>query len=161
MHDLLYWLCRITLVLTWLLVAALAGRRHAEGRAVWLGCALAALLFASMRAVTWNYLLLEAGRALLRSGGVYDERFWFKLLLAVLLAAGLLLLVVALRRVSAPRAALLCAVGILLHGALLGIETFSLDDALPRWLLAQPGRYLYEGLAAAIALLAARSRPRP
>jgi hypothetical protein len=153
---LLYWTTRIALVVAWLLVARRAlGRRHA-----WPGLAFAfaaaAVLFASLRAVTWNYAALEAARGALRSAGMYGQRGWWKLVLA----AGLLVAGTAfwcrVRRAAPDRRAVLCAAAVLLQGTLIGIETFSLDDVLPRAFTDQPGRYLAEGSFAALALWALR-----
>ncbi len=154
MSDLLYWATRATLVAAWLLVAArIAGKRREWPRFATLGIAVA-VLFASVRAWPWNYLFLESARGVLRQVGVYNDRFWFKLLLAV----GLLLAIVTaarnLRRLARDRTALACCLGLGLQGILLAIETMSLDDPLPRWLVQQPGRYLAESTFVGVALVA-------
>jgi hypothetical protein len=45
---------------------------------------------------------------------------------------------------------------VLLQGTLIGIETFSLDDVLPRAMTDLPGRYLAEASFVALALWALR-----
>ncbi|MEY3162581.1 MAG: hypothetical protein RIT25_2575 [Planctomycetota bacterium] len=155
-----YVLARIALVALWAWTAWQCLRRGGDWQRFWRGAALAAVLYGSMRAFRWNYLLLEWARAGLRSLGVYDERIWFKVMLASLLTVALLWALHAAGRLWRSRAAMACFVALLLQGALLACETLSLDDALPRALVTQPGRYLYEGAMAAVALLAARRSVR-
>lgn len=146
--ELLYWATRIAFALGWAGLAVALGRQHRRG------LAMLALLFGSLRAYPYNYLLLDAARALLRTVGWYDERLPVKWLLAAVLALlGALLVWREVRKARAganptPR---LLLVGLGAQAALLAVETCSLDDALPRALVQQPGRYLYEGTALALA----------
>lgn len=149
----LYWGARIALVVAWLVLAAWLWAPRGSG---WRAGAIAAALFATMRAWPWNYLLLDAARAVLRAAGVYDERLWLKIALAVVLAAMLVPLVRGLAAVRANAGALDVRLGVGLQATLLAIETFSLDDALPRWMVEQPGRYVLEAAFVALALLGAR-----
>lgn len=152
----LYWTTRIALVVAWLLIA----RRALGRRSVWPGLAvaiaIAALLFASLRAVTWNYAALEAARGALRAAGVYGQHGRWKLALAAALLVAGAALWARVRRIAPDRRALICAAVVLLQGILIGIETISLDDVLPRVVTHQPGRYLVEGGLAALALWALR-----
>jgi len=155
MNDVVYWITRIALVAGWLLVATRVWRREpAHG---WRTVAVAAILFASMRALRWNYGLLEGGRALLRSTGTYDDRIVAKIVLGGLLAAATAAAVFLLRRIG-DRALRTALLGTLLQVALVLVETCSLDDAMPRWLVTQPGRYLAEGAFLALALAGALQR---
>lgn len=152
----LYWTTRIALVAAWLLVAWLALRRRRDWGGLAVVVAVLAALFASLRAVTWNYAVLAAARRVLQDAGAYEARVGWKVALgAVLLCAIVLLLRRALRAAPEPRA-LLCIVAVVIQGALLAIETFSLDDVMPRPLQEQPGRYLLEGSCVALALWALR-----
>ena len=151
-----YVLARIGLVCLWAWAAWACARRAGDWRAFWRGAAVAAVLFASMRALRWNYLLLDAARSGLRALGAYDERIWFKVALAVLLTVTLLWALHAAGRLWRSKAAMACFLALLLQGTLLACETLSLDDALPRVLVTQPGRYLYEGTMVLVAILAAR-----
>lgn len=157
MLDVLYWTARLALVGAWLGVAFACWRRDAGRGPIWRACALLALGFASVRLLLWNYLFLERGQALLRTLAVYHQRFWVKAVLALALAAAL---VVVLRRLWSARAHSLTWLGCALaaQGALLAVETLSLDDPLPRWLFTQPWRYLIEAALAVIALRAALGR---
>lgn len=145
----LYWGTRIALVAVWLVVAL-----RTWPRAV----AVCALVFASVRAFPWNYWLLEAARSGLRAIGIYEDRLWVKIVLAVVLV--LVACTVAgrvLRHASSP----LLRAGIGLHATLLAIETCSLDDALPTFCVTQPGRYLLEGAFASLALVGVLCSPPP
>jgi hypothetical protein len=155
-----YWCARIALVAAWLVLARwLWAERGAPG---WRAGAIIAALFASMRAWPWNYELLEAARALLRAADVYEERLWFKIALAIVLAAIAVPLVRGIAAVRANVGALDARIGVGLQAALLAIETCSLDDAMPRWMMDQPGRYLLEGTFAGLALVGAwRLRAAP
>lgn len=138
MSDLLYWWARAALVVGWIVVGLLAlrgGRRR--------GVAVAALLFASLRALRWNIGLLHLGRELLRKAGIYEDRFVLKISLATALALAVGAAVVALARVrdGARRLALL---GVALQCALLGVETFSIGETYLSFATTQPGRYLAE-----------------
>lgn len=159
MNDAIYWTARVGLVLGWLAVVWAALPLRAAQRA-FAGVAVAALLFASMRALRWNYGLLLGARELLQAAGVYDDRIVGKLVLGALLVVAAALAAVALRRLGdrARRTALL---GVGLQAALVLVETCSLDDAMPRWLMAQPGRYLAEGGFLALAGLGVRAARRP
>lgn len=159
-NEILYWSARVLLVVAWLALALLAWRRRAAAGPPWAGVAATALVFASMRAWPYNYLLLEAARCVLRGLGVYDDRLVAKALLAVLLVAAIALAVRALRRARWAGATTICTSAVALQGGLLAIETLSLDDALPSCLFAQPTRYLLEGSFAAMALAAAWSARR-
>jgi len=159
MLDLLYWTARATLVATWLVVAVRAWSRRRSSPRVWSSCATIAVAFASVRVWPWNYALLELARAGLREAGVYDERFWFKLALATGLVLGVAAARPSLRRLIREPAEFGCCIGLGLQGILLAIETMSLDEAIPQFLVQQPGRYLAEGCFAGLALLAVL-RPR-
>lgn len=160
MLDLLYWTTRLGLVAAWLLVAVLAWRRS-SARGVWLGYSALALVFASMRAWRWNYALLEGARWVLKRAGVYDDRIWFKLLVAIALVLLLIVVVRGMRLILREPASLICGFGMGLQGLLLAIETLSLDDFIPQLLVQQPVRYLAEGSFAMIALAAARRHREP
>lgn len=159
--ELLYWATRIALALGWTGLAVALWRQHRRA------AGLLALLFGSLRAYPYNYLLLDAARALLRTVGWYDERLPVKWLLAAALALlAALLLWRELRKVrtGSDEPPLLLLVGLGAQAALLAVETCSLDEALPRALVQQPGRYLYEGTALALAFLGWRrgaGRPAP
>ena len=161
MLDILYWTVRLTLVATWVVVAVRAWQWRSTVRRVWLGYSALALLFASMRAWRWNYALLDAARGVLKRAGVYDDRIWFKLILAVGLILFLVVVARVMRRIMRERAALLCGVALGMQGTLLCIETMSLDDFIPQWFWQQPVRYLVEGCFAAVALVALRRRSEP
>ena len=161
MLDLLYWTARFGLVAAWTVVAVLAWRPQGRARNVWLGYSALALVYASMRAWRWNYVLLERARGLLRRFEVYDDRIWFKLVVAVALVLVLVVILRSMRRIAREPAALLCGVGMALQGTLLAIETLSLDDFIPRLLVQQPVRYLAEGSFAVIALAAVGRRKTP
>jgi hypothetical protein len=153
--GILYWTARSGLVALWIAACVLAWRRGARGTA-----GLAAV-YASLRVQSWNFDLLNLGRAGLRELGVYDQRIVPKIILAVILTA--LVTWVLWRRVrtapSGRRSATWPAfLALLLQGLLLISETVSLDDFLPRWLMTQPGRYLFEGTMAAVALAGIRPR---
>jgi hypothetical protein len=156
MNDVLYYASRTLLVVAWLLVAMGAWRLRAAARSPWTGIALAAALFASVRAWPWNYRLLDGARAVLRGFGVYDERLAAKIVVGALLAVVVVSLVRSLRRARWSSSARGCALASGALGCLLAIETMSLDDALPGWLLAQPGRYVFEGACVIAAMLAVR-----
>jgi hypothetical protein len=146
--ELLYWTSRIALAIGWTGLAIVLWRHHRRG------AALLALSFGSLRAYPYNYLLLDAARALLRTFGWYDERMPVKWLLAAVLATlAALLLWREVRRVRAGANSMpvLLLGGLGAQAVLLAIETCSFDDALPRPLVQQPGRYLYEGAALALA----------
>lgn len=152
----LYWTTRIALVAAWLLLAWRAYGRRRDWGGLAAAVAFAAVLFASVRAYKWNYAVLEAARRALRAAGVYEGRVGWKLALGgALLCAGVLLWRCVRRAAPEPRA-IVCVAAMLLQAALLGIETFSLDDALPRVMKDQPGRYLIEGSCVALALWALR-----
>jgi len=185
-NEVLYYTGRTLLVVGWLLLAGSAWRLRATARNPWTGIALAAALFASVRAWPWNYRLLDGARAVLRGFGVYDERLAAKIVVGALLVIVVVSLVRSLRRVrwsSSARGCALatgvfgcllaietmslrrgrwsssargCALATGVFGCLLAIETMSLDEALPGWLLEQPVRYLFEGACVIAALLAAR-----
>lgn len=158
MDSPVYVVARIALVCLWALTACACARRKGDWQGFWRAAALAALVFGSMRALRWNYILLDWARAGLRELGVYDERIWFKVALASFLTVALLWALHSAGRLWRSRAAMVSYVALLLQGVLLACETMSLDDALPRALLQQPGRYLFEGAMATAALLAARRR---
>lgn len=152
MADILYWSSRAGLVLAWLAAAALCWSKR-QGRAgFWPGAALLAVLFASLRAWPWNYAVLDAARSALRRAGVYDDRIWIKAVLAIALACLVVLLLRRWRHLAAERATLVCHLALGVQATLLAVETASLDDPLPGWLFQQPGRYLFEGACAALAL---------
>lgn len=159
MNDAIYWTARVGLVLGWLAVAWAALPLRARQRA-FVGVAVAALLFATMRALRWNYGLLLGARELLQAAGVYDDRIVGKLVVGALLVVAAALAAVALRRLG-DRALRLCLVGVGLQAVLVLVETCSLDDAMPRWLMAQPGRYLAEGAFLALALVGVRAARGP
>lgn len=161
MFDLLYWGVRLLLVVMWLVVALRAWHRRCNVRSVWLGFSALALVFASMRAYRWNYALLEGARSLLRGAGVYDDRAWIKLVLAVALILFTFVAARRVRRILREPAALLCGVALGLQGTLLLIETMSLGDFVPQWFLQQPIRYLAEGCFGAVALVALHRRNDP
>ncbi len=156
MNEVLYYTGRTLLVVGWLLLAGSAWRLRATARNPWTGIALAAALFASVRAWPWNYRLLDGARAVLRGFGVYDERLAAKIVVGALLVIVVVSLVRSLRRVRWSSSARGCALATGVFGCLLAIETMSLDEALPGWLLEQPVRYLFEGACVIAALLAAR-----
>jgi len=153
MTDVLYWTTRAALVMAWLLVGWRSWQRRAQWRGLWIGAAMAAMVFASMRAWPWNYWLLEAARAGLRAIGVYDERIWFKALLAVALFLAMVFATRRIRRLAHDPVAFGCCLGLGLQALLLVIETLSLDDLLPNVIERQPGRYLTEGSCVTIALV--------
>jgi len=160
MPEALYWTTRAALVAAWLLVGWQSWQRRPQWPGLWLTAALAATVFASMRAWPWNYWLLQAARACLRAVGVYDDRIWFKAVLAVALLLVIVFAVRRMQRLSHNPAALGCCIGLALQALLLAIETLSLDDLLPAAIERQPGRYLTEGSCAAIALLSLTRSPR-
>jgi hypothetical protein len=158
MADLVYWIARLTLVGAWILVASCALLWRSRVAGPWWSCASAAAVFATLRAWPWNYGLLDVARSLLRYCGAYEERFWSK----VVLAGALVLLVTScvrgLRRWAHEPAVIGCCAGLGLQGVLIAIETLSLDEVLPGWLLRQPVRYLAEGCFVCVALIALRAR---
>jgi hypothetical protein len=155
MDDLVYWTARTLLVCGWLLVAVVGWRRRADRG--WAAIAVCAVVFASMRAFRWNYGLLDGARTLLQGAGFYDDRIVGKLVLGgLLLVAAVVALRAWWRVASSPLRIALLGVG--LQASLLLVETCSLDDAMPRWLVAQPGRYLAEGAFLVLAALGAASR---
>lgn len=158
MFDLLYWSVRVALVAMWVVVALQAWRRWCSVRSVWLGFSVLALVFASMRSYRWNYALLEGARGMLRDAGVYSDRTWIKVALAVALIAFICMAVSKMRRVVRDPAALLCGAGLGLQAVLLLVETMSLDDYVPQFCLQQPLRYLAEACFGAVALAALRWR---
>ena len=101
--------------------------------------------------------MLDGGRRVLQAAGLHADRVWFKLALGLVL--GIAFAVAGVRFLRAPRrraaAVAMCHAGLAMQAVLLCIETTSLDDALPRAVTRQPGRYLYEGTCAAVALVGA------
>ncbi|MBM3973805.1 MAG: hypothetical protein FJ301_06855 [Planctomycetes bacterium] len=158
MNDSIYWTARVALVLGWLAVAWASLPLRARQRA-FTAVAVAALLFATMRALRWNYSLLLGARELLQATGVNDDRVVGKLIVGALLVAAAALAIVALRRLG-DRALRMALLGVGLQAALVLVETCSFDDVMPRWLLAQPGRYLAEGSFLALAALGVRAARR-
>lgn len=157
MNDAVYWSARVGLAVGWLLVA-IGCWRQAPPRG-WRIAAVAAAVFASVRALRWNYGLLLGARELLFAAGVYDDRIVGKLALGALLVVAIAFAVVALRRVGAPALRTTLA-GVALQAALVLVETCSLDDAMPRWTMQQPGRYLVEGAFLAISSFGVRRAMR-
>jgi hypothetical protein len=153
--ETLYWTARSGLIALWIAVCVLAWRRGARGTA-----GLAAV-YASLRVQSWNFELLNLGRTGLRELGVYDQRIVPKIVLAVILSAVVAWVLWRRLRTAPPGrrpASWPPFLALLLQGLLLISETVSLDDFLPRWLMTQPGRYLFEGTMAAVALVGIRSR---
>lgn len=155
----LYWTVRVLLVLAWLAAARLACTRGGRRGGAWRAGVAATLLFASMRAWPWNYLLLEGARGGLRAAGVYDDRLWAKIVVGALFVAVVASGAATSRWRRLPPAVLVAHLGAALQAALLTIETASLDEALPGVLFQQPWRYGLEGAFAAMTL-AGLSRAR-
>ncbi|MBM3962958.1 MAG: hypothetical protein FJ306_13810 [Planctomycetes bacterium] len=153
MSDLLYWSARAALVVGWLAVGWSALRRGGG----WKGVAVAAIAFASLRALRWNIGLLQIGRELLRKAGIYEDRFVLKVALATALALAVAAAALAVWRLrdARRRAALLAVV---LQCALLCVETISIGETSLAFVTTQPARYLAEG--ALLACVAWGSRRR-
>lgn len=153
MSDLLYWSARAALVVGWLAVGWSALRRGGG----WTGVAVAAIAFASLRALRWNIDLLQIGRELLRKAGIYEDRFVLKVALATALALAVAATALAVWRLRAARrrAALL---GVVLQCALLGVETFSIGETYLSFVTTQPARYLAEGVFLACVAWGVRRR---
>jgi len=159
----IYWTARIFLVLLWLGVAVRAWRERGGGdRAPWRILAGIGLVLASIRAVLWNWHLLEAARALLRMAGLYEIRLRFKIVVFLGLLVGAAWVVRWYgRAVRREGGRLAVSLGIaLLMAIFIMICTCSLDAVVPRVLLQQPGRYLFEGSLAVVALTAILPRRR-
>lgn len=148
----LYWTTRVLLVVAWLVVAWLAGGRGGRRGRTWRTGVVAALVFASLRALPWNYALLEVARGLLREAGCYDDRWLGKLGVGVLFVAVVALGVVTSRWRQLAPAVAVAHLGVALQAVLLAIETASLDEVLPGMLFTQPWRYALEGTFVGLAL---------
>ena len=144
MSDALYWIIRVLLAGGWCVCACRAWTRREEWPRIWVCCAVLSVLFASLRAYSWNYDVLAAARSALGASGFYEDRAYWKAILALGLVA---VIVVGLRRrklLARHRNVRMCIIGLSLQAALLAVETLSLDDAMPQIILKQPGRYLLE-----------------
>ena len=155
MHGNLYWITRVTLVVMWTAVAVIAFRQRSRRPLSYILAAASAALYASLRASSWNFNVLEGGRSILRALGVYEDRLWIKIPWGIIV---IIALVVVLRRLrlqtrSIPRLPRIALAGLLGQGLLILSETTSLDDGLPSWLLQQPGRYMFEVTMAGLALV--------
>jgi hypothetical protein len=139
----------------WTAAAIVAFRKPAPRPGAYTLAAGAAALYASLRAVSWNFDVLEGGRSILRSLGVYDDRLWIKIVWALIVAVALVVVLHRLRSRSraGPRLPRLALAGLLGQGLLVLSETTSLDDGLPAWLLQQPGRYVFEVSMASLVLV--------
>jgi hypothetical protein len=166
----LYTVVRWGLVAGWTVLALVAWQRRetrggsgdasAASRPAWAACTALALVLASVRATGWNWLVLEAAGGALMELGVYGERRWLKLALGVALALALLVFAVRRRRAfqALERGARLTLGALLAMSAFELANTLSLDAVFPRLVLEQPGRYVLESTAVALALLGALSR---
>ena len=155
LEELVYWCARIGLIMGWLSAVLLAVSGRARDRWLWL-VILCGIVFAVVRATRWNYGVLSAGRDALKVLNAYDDRILFKIALAAILAVALALTLWALRALNDTGRRLI-TLGVSLQSVLLLVETLSLDEMMPSLIMAQPGRYLAEGLFLLLVLMGVRA----
>lgn len=142
--------------IAWILAGGIACVRLRRRRGgPWL--LLLGLLDGSAAALRWHVAVYATARGWLRTAGVYEQRAWFKLVLAAALLAVAVALIASLRRPlrHLPRRLRASALAMIAWALYLAAYTMFLDDVLPAALGQWPWRQLLEAAFAATALLAA------
>ena len=149
---------RLGLAVVWSLVSIAAvwnARRWCAAR--WYVCASVAGTLATIAIWGWHVKLLRFGQRSLHDLGLYEVRLVLKVVLAIVLVFGLVAVVrfagAGLRR--RLRGTGRALVPTLFAAAFVALLTLSLDDFMPRFVSAPPGRFVIEYALALLALFGA------